>query len=224
MGNKVFISYKFNDGQVKDLPDVGDTIVRDYVDILVERLESLGYISKAEDTDEDLSDYSEEYIETVLHELIWDSSVTIVLISPQMKEPGKTERAQWIPWEVSYSLREVTRGGRTSHSNAVLAVVLPDQFGQYNYAIANRHCVSNCYCEVWYMNSFFNIISRNMFNLIDKEENLKDCTDGSDVYIGPCSYISLVRWETFTQNIKQYIDAALDRKNHIDDYDIRVNL
>lgn len=224
MGNKVFISYKFDDGQVKDLPDVGDAIVRDYVDILVERLEKLGYISKAEDTDEDLSDYSEEYIESVLYDLIWDSSVTILLISPGMKESGKREKQQWIPWEVSYSLRNVRKGGRVSHRNAMLAVVLPDENGKYDYAIAKRNCTNSCSCNVWQTGTFFRIIADNMFNLEERAQHQVSCTEGSAVYKGACSYIDLIRWSDFLRNIKWYIDAALVRKDRIDAYKIAVNL
>ena len=80
-----------------------------------------------------MSDRSESYIWEHLKDKIYDSSVTIVLISPNMRERGKWQRSQWIPWEIAYSLRETQRSDYTSHNNAILAVILPDKNGSYNY-------------------------------------------------------------------------------------------
>ena len=55
-----------------------------------------------------------------------------------MKETGKWQRSQWIPWEISFSVRETTRNNRTSHRNAILAVILPDKDGLYNYYDKNN--------------------------------------------------------------------------------------
>lgn len=80
-----------------------------------------------------MSDKSEDYIWEHLKDKIYDSTVTIVLVSPNMKEPNKCERNQWIPWELSYSVKKTTRGGRTSQRNALLVVILPDKNGEYSY-------------------------------------------------------------------------------------------
>lgn len=73
-----------------------------------------------------------------LKDKIYDSSITIVLISPNMKEPEKWQRSQWIPWEISYSVRETIRNDRKSHRNAVLAVILPNKNGTYSYYDQNN--------------------------------------------------------------------------------------
>lgn len=55
-----------------------------------------------------------------------------------MKETGKWHRSQWIPWEISFSVRETTRNNRTSHRNALLVVILPDKSGSYDYYNKNN--------------------------------------------------------------------------------------
>ena len=134
MGRKIFVSYKYKDRDVQQLPGVSSfTWVRDYVDYIADHLVESGHVYKGEDNTEDLSDKSETYIWNHLKDKIYDSSVTVVLISPNMKEPGKWQRSQWIPWEIEYSLQETTRSDNTSHRNAILAVILPDKNGSYNY-------------------------------------------------------------------------------------------
>ena len=135
MGRKIFVSYKYWDSDVCVVPNitVGIPKVRDYVSWLEKKFtERSDHIYKGEHDDEDLSLRSEDYIWESLKDKIYDSSITIVLISPNIKERYKCERSQWIPWEISYSLRKTTRNNFTTHSNAVLAVVLPDNHNKYD--------------------------------------------------------------------------------------------
>lgn len=135
MGYKVFVSYKYMDNDVKPLSTTAypPTWPCDYVDYIQSKVLSSDDIYKGEKSNEDLSTLSDNQIWEHLKNKIYDSSITIVLISPNMKEPYKYQRSQWIPWEISYSLRETTRNDRTSHNNAILAVVLPDRNGLYTY-------------------------------------------------------------------------------------------
>lgn len=134
MGRKVFVSYKYKDYDVKELPNVTQpTWPCDYVDYIQNHILSSDDIYKGEKSDEDISSWTEEAIWDHLKDKIYDSTITIVLISPNMRESGKWQRSQWIPWEISYSLRDTTRHDRTSHNNAILAVILPDSNGSYTY-------------------------------------------------------------------------------------------
>ncbi len=139
MGRKVFVSYKYKDNDVEKIPNVwGNTWPCDYVDYIRENVLSKDDIYKGENSDEDISFWDEAAIWNHLKDKIYDSTITIVLISPNMKEVQKWQRSQWIPWEISFSVRETTRNNRTSHRNAILAVVLPDRNGSYSYYNKNR--------------------------------------------------------------------------------------
>lgn len=139
MGRKIFVSYKYKDYDVKMIPDVTQpTWPCDYVDYIKNKVLSDDDIYKGEESDEDIFNWPEDKIWDHLKDKIYDSSVTIVLISPNMKEAGKWQRSQWIPWEICYSLREKTRNDRTSHNNAILAVILPDKNGKYDYYNKNN--------------------------------------------------------------------------------------
>lgn len=139
MGRKVFVSYKYKDNDVKELPNVTQpTWPCDYVDYIRNNVLKDDDIYKGENSDEDISAWSEDKIWNHLKGKIYDSTITIVLVSPNMKENCKWQRSRWIPWEISYSVKETTRNNRMSHRNALLVVVLPDKLGSYKYYDKNN--------------------------------------------------------------------------------------
>ena len=136
MARKVFVSYKYSDSQVQDLDTSKETTTaRHYVDKLSEKLEKDDHIFKGEDDDESMESLADSAIGSKLGDKIFDSSVTIVLVSKGMKNKGEPDKGQWIPWEISYSLEEQTRQDQKSKTNGVIAVVLPDELGSYDYYI-----------------------------------------------------------------------------------------
>jgi len=223
MGRKIFISYKYADKNVYNITEsIWGSTVRNYVDKIEETIDDSDHIYKAESDGEDLSYLSEDQIWEKLKGRIYDSTLTIVLISPSMKEGFKEEKDQWIPREVSYSLKAISRKNKngdtvTSSENAILAVAVPDQSNSYSYYLNNKNCCSSG-CRMLSNDKVFNVMSKNMFNL--KEPNIKNCDDGSKIYYGDYSYISVVKWEDFIGNIDSYINKAYEIKDNIENYNI----
>lgn len=223
MGKKIFVSYKYADDQVENFIWYTNATVRDYVDKFEEKVDSSDDIYKGESDDEDLSSLEEDTIWEKLKDRIYDSSVTIVFLSPGMKESWKTERDQWIPWEVSYSLKETSRKNKngdsvTSHSNAMLAVVLPDSNGSYSWYLESRTCCDSK-CTTHHTDKLFTIIRKNKFNR-SKNASKRTCDNKETIWTGTCSYIEAVKWVDFIDDYQKYVDKAVDRQNHINEYDI----
>ena len=222
MGKKIFVSYKYEDDQVENLSYYENSTVRDYVTKFEDALDSSDNIYKGESDGEDLSVLSDDTIWEKLKDRIYDSSVTVIFISPGMKENWKLERDQWIPWEISYSLKEVSRKNKngqavTSRSNAMLAVVLPDSNGSYSYYLESRNCCGSG-CTTHHTDKLFSIIRKNKFNL--KNPNKKICDTGETIWYGEYSYIKAVKWSEFIKNYSTYIISACERQDNIDNYDI----
>lgn len=222
MGRKIFVSYKYADTSVENLSIWNNSSVRDYVDEFEKLLESTDNIYKGEEDDEDLSNLDEDTIWNKLKDRIYDSTLTVIMISPNMKESGVPDKEQWIPWEVSYSLKETSRKNKngdpiTSKTNAMIALVLPDSNGSYSYFLEDRTCCTNN-CVTHHTDRLFQIIKDNKFNL--KDANKKTCDSGRTIWYGDFSYIGAVKWKDFKADADKYINAAYNRQDNIDDYDI----
>lgn len=222
MARKIFVSYKYGDRDVRPLNSGGilGTTARHYVNEIEALLDEHHHIYKGENDDESLEGFQDDTIESKLRDKIFDSSITVVLISKNMKDPALEEKDQWIPWEISYSLKEIQRGDRTSGTNAMVAVVLPDRTGSYEYFVRNI-CINGC--TNWQTESLFGILGKNMFNRIEpKTGACSNHTGDSVVHTGnDHSYIHPVRWNDFIADINGYFNLATQLQEQAHEYDLK---
>lgn len=233
MGHKIFISYKYHDKnvyqQIKhelfEQRAIGERTPRDYVNVLETYIKDYSpHYYKAEEDDNDLSKLSDDQIWEILKNKIFDSTMTIVLISPNMKE-NKPDRDQWIPWEIQYSLGlqerknskgEIVRSG----TNAMMAIVLPDSHNSYDYYFEKKKCCSSG-CILNKNNSLFDILKNNTFNKIEPDS--KKCKTGSTVYSGKThSFIPFYRWDEIDtkETIEKAIQQSFKILNNIKEYKV----
>ena len=224
MHGNIFISGKHTDkdvyaGEYNQYKDVGG-----YVDALQSVLEDEGYINKGETDDSDMSGLNETTIHQELEKRMHDSTVTIVLISPNMKEDGLDERQQWIPQEVAYSLS--TKRRAYDYPNAMMAIVLPDAKNSYDYFL-NPHEQEDCDATKLNRDILFPIMACNMLNAKELEHApCVYCPPSDLVYADNSSYIDPIKWSDTVGSfvIDRYIRTAIIRQHNREDYEIYTKL
>lgn len=229
MGRKIFVSYKYGDSNVYPLAWVNaqpfndllggyrQTKVRHYVDELQSLLAYGDHINKGENDNESLEGFKDSTIASKLRDKIYDSSITLVMISPNMKDPYILESEQWMPWEISYSLKEHSRNGRTSQTNAMMAIVLPDKTNSHSYFMTSMNCCIPG-CANYQTASLFSVLQKNMFNR--KVPNIISCGYGAAIHSGEFSYIPVVLWYDFKKDISGNLERAIRINENINDYKI----
>jgi hypothetical protein len=189
MAHKTFISYKYSEA----------SNVRDRI---IESLGESAFYYKGETSESpDLTDSNTENIRRALRDMIYDTSVTIVVLSPNMK------RSKWIDWEIEYSLKNVSRDGRTSHTNGVIGVIMKYN-GNFEWFKSNRIKADGCVSTSYNDELVYSIINNNRFNQNPKVYTCEVCKTIDSLH---GSYISYVEEDTFLNNPKKYIENAYDK-------------
>ena len=105
MARKTFISYKYSEAQGSR-------------DKIIKALSNDATYYKGETSDSpDLTDRKTDTIKKNLSDMIFDTTVLIVVISPNV------DRSKWIEWEINYATNIQTRDNRTSHRDGVVMVL-----------------------------------------------------------------------------------------------------
>lgn len=193
MAHKTFISYKYSESR-----ELRDRIIK-----------SLGedysqYYKGENGFTDDMSSLEAETIKQKLSDMMFDTSVTIVILSPHMKE------SHWIGWEVEYCLKHETRKDRTSHVNGVVGVIKKVD-GSYDWL---KNYDTNCHGNStisYNTNYLLDIINNNHFNSDPKKWHCNECQTYDSEY---GSYIEYVNEDDFLQKPIEYIDRAYDKSEN----------
>ncbi|MFE3898551.1 MULTISPECIES: TIR domain-containing protein [unclassified Priestia] len=198
MARKTFISYKYSEAK-----ELRDRIV-----------ESLGddakYYRGETSKSPNMSDQTTEYIKEKLKDMIYSTSVTVIIISPNIK------LSNWIDWEIEYSLKQIKRGDRTSSTNGVVGVVMKynDDYSWLRTKTTN----SDGHTSILTKNNYlYDIIINNRFNQ-EPKEYICDTCNNVDFLTG--SFISLVNEDDFLSDPNKYIDNAYDKSKKTISYNI----
>lgn len=198
MARKTFISYKYSEAQS----------LRDDI------LESMGddaiYYRGETSASPDLTDSSTDNIKNNLKNMIFNTSVTIVIISPHMKE------SNWIDWEIEYSLKEYKRNSRASKTNGLVGVIQKVD-GDYSWLVKKQTKIDGHNSIYHDSSKLFDIINNNRFNQNPIEYYCAQC---QTVDSKNGSYITLVTEEVFLNNISDYIEDAYNKSQKLWNYEL----
>lgn len=192
MAHKTFISYKYSEArQLRDR--IIGALGKDAIYYRGETSES-----------PDLTDTSTENIKKNLTDMMYDTSVTIVIISPNMKE------SKWIDWEIEYCLKNNTRKDRTSHTNGVVGVIMKVN-GGYDWFKFLQTKSDGCFTSNYYTEKVYDIINNNRFNQEPKKYSCDVCKSVNTL---TGSYIAFVEEDDFLANPTKYINNAYDKSEN----------
>lgn len=198
MARKTFVSYKYSEAQ-----DLRDAI-----------LEALGddatfYQGETSDSP-NMTDTSTENIKNNLTDMMFHTSVTIVIISPAIKQ------SKWIDWEIEYCLKEISREGRTSQTNGVVGVIQKVN-GNCDWLIEHTTNAHGSAVIKYRQEYLYPIMNKNMFNSTPANVHCDTCKT-FDFMNG--SFITLVEEDSFISNHKKYIENAFEKSENADGYEL----
>ena len=199
MARKTFISYKYSEAQSlrnKILKSLGDDAVY--------------YQGETADSP-DLTDNATETIKKKLTDMMYGTSVTIVVVSPNFK------KSKWIDWEIEYCLKEITRQGRTSRTNGVFGIIQKVK-GSYDWLVTTTTKSDGCSVRSYRTSKLYSIINDNRYNRTGHGYSCDRCKIYSQL---DGSYISLIDESDFLQDPGKYIENAYQKSEKYDEFDLR---
>ena len=199
MARETFISYKYSEAT-------------DLRDKIIEKMGEHASYYKGETAESpDLTENSVQSIRENLKNMIFGTSVTIVIISPNLIN------SKWIDWEIEYSLKEYKRGDTTSRTNGIVGVVMKVD-GNYNWLISSITNTDGCSSRTIQNHKLYNLINNNRTNLNTTNKYSCPVCRTFDALNG--SYISLVEEDKFLNDPDFYIENAYNKSKTTYNYDL----
>ena len=198
MARKTFISYKYSEAQK----------LRD--SILEELGEDATYYTGETADSPDLTDTTTENIKKKLTDMMYGTTVTIVVISPNIL------KSKWIDWEIEYCLKEISRKGRTSKTNGVVGVIQKVS-GGYDWLVTVETQEDKCRTRIFKSSLLYEIINENRFNEKEPTYSCNQCKT-YDQLTG--SYISLIEEQKFLDDPNKYIENAYSKAEDYQNFNL----
>lgn len=199
MARETFIAYKYSEAQ-----DLRDEIIKKLGD-------DASYYQGETAESPDLTGTTVENIKENLKNMIFGTSVTIVIISPNIK------KSNWVDWEIQYSLKEYKRSSFKSRTNGIIGVVMKVN-GNYNWLISSFQNPDGCTTRSIDDSLLYNIIINNRFNLTTDDKYSCSTCKTFDQLNG--SYISLIEQDRFLNDPRHYIENAYDKSQSLGNYEL----
>lgn len=201
MARRVFISFRFSDGEK----------YKDDLCKLFDQSEDVIDLSE----DEDRSDMSDETIQKYLYNKLKRTSVTVVILTPKAIEYNKDiwtgKHDDWMYDELRYSLED--RENNTT--NGVIAVYT-EEAKDLLFTINKHKCdICNKETTVSTIKDVNNLVRKNMMNIKDNYKK-NQCYRIYDSLED--SYISLISYDEFISDINKYIENAISKKDRRDEF------
>lgn len=136
--------------------------------------------------------------------MMYDTSVTIVILSPNIKQ------SKWIDWEIEYCLKSITRKDRTSHTNGLVGIILKVN-GSYDWLKYSVKEEDGCTVSYYHSDKLYDIINKNRFNQNPPVYSCPTCKCYNRLN---GSYIAIVEEDEFLANPSYFIDNAYDKSEN----------
>ena len=141
---------------------------------------------------------------------MYDTSVTIVVVSPNIKQ------SKWVDWEIEYSLKEISRKGRSSKTNGVIGVIQAVNGGS-DWLVTRTSKNDGCTVRSIADAKLYPIIMDNRYNQKKKTYTCLNCKTVSQLN---GSYISLVDESDFITDPDKYIENAFAKSEIANEFEL----